>query len=113
LTWQNHVFGDSVKVIGVIGDRRIMQIVTCQPWIPPCIPATDAEIIDYLESLHFQRFEINPDVPMFFNEDLEIVLADVHVGNILRTEEKLVPIDVVMGIPGPELRKKIRQLIGV
>jgi hypothetical protein len=99
--------------MGVIGERRVMQIVTCQPWIPPCIPATEGEIIDYLESLCFQRFEINPGVPMFFNADLGLVLADVHVGNILRTKRKLVPIDVVMGIPGTELREKIRHLIGV
>jgi hypothetical protein len=50
---------------------------------------------------------------MFFNADLELVLADVHVGNILRTKKKLVPIDVVMGVPGAELREKIRHLVGV
>ena len=50
---------------------------------------------------------------MFFQTDLELLSADVHVGNILRNEQGLVPIDVVMGTPSAELRETIRSLIGV
>jgi len=50
---------------------------------------------------------------MYFHPRYEIVVADLHVGNVLRSEGKLVPIDVVIGKPGPELRAKIRHLLAV
>ena len=93
-----------------------MQIVTSQPWITEpefTPPPTECEIAEYLTSLRFQRFEVNPGVPMHFYRRYGIVIADLHVGNVLRSEGRLVPIDVVMGKPGPELRAKIRHLLGV
>jgi hypothetical protein len=103
-------------LIGITGEERLMQIVTSQPWITEpefTPPPTECEIAEYLTSLRFQRFEVNPGVPMHFYRRYGIVIADLHVGNVLRSEGRLVPIDVVMGKPGPELRAKIRHLLGV
>jgi len=93
-----------------------MRIVTSQPWITEpefSSPPTEREISKYLSSLRFLCFEVNPGVAMHFHRRYGIVIADLHVGNVLRSEGKLVPIDVVIGKPGPELRAKIRHLLGV
>jgi Serine/Threonine/Tyrosine Kinase found in polyvalent proteins len=116
LEWQNHIFGDDIKLIGVTGEESLMGIVTSQPWISEpefTPPPTECEIAEYLTSLRFRRFEVNPGVSMHFHRRYGIVVADLHVGNVLRSKGKLVPIDVVIGKPGPELRAKIWKLIGV
>ena len=116
LEWQNHIFGDDIRLIGLTGSDRLMRIVTSQPWIKEpeyAPPPTEYEISEYLKSLRFECFEVNPGVSMHFHRRYEIVVADLHVGNVLRSEGKLVPIDVVIGKPGPALREKIRRLLGM
>jgi predicted trehalose synthase len=41
-----------------------------------------------------------------------IVVADLHVGNVLRSKGRLVPIDVVIGKPGQLLKERIREAFG-
>jgi hypothetical protein len=113
LAWQNHIFRDCIKVTGTIGEKNVMQVVTCQPWIPTSRPATERQIADYLQQLRFEKFEINPGVPMYFHRYFKVVMADVHIGNILRHGGKLVPIDLVICKPDSQLRARIRELLGV
>jgi hypothetical protein len=44
---------------------------------------------------------------MYFHRRFGIVVADPHVGNVLRSKGKLVPIDLVIGKPGPALLARI------
>ena len=49
-----------------------------------------------------------PDVPLYFQPEMGIIVADAHDRNILRNESgRLVPIDLVIGNPGPELLDQI------
>ena len=52
--------------------------------------------------------ELVPSVPVFYQPDMGIIVADAHDRNILRNESgRLVPIDLVIGQPGPELLRLI------
>lgn len=70
LAFQNKIFGDSIRIAGVIFDEEQIQIVTIQPWITahPTTPnPTDDEIHGYLMGYGFHRvptFECSP-IPKF------------------------------------------------
>jgi hypothetical protein len=71
-------------------------------------PVLPAEIDAYFARLRFTRVEINPDVPLYFNKSMRIIVADANDRNILRTEEgKLAPIDLVIGAPERSLLSQI------
>jgi hypothetical protein len=69
------------------------------------------EIDIYFENLDFERVEVNPDVPLYFNQQMKVIVAivaDAHERDILRTEEgKLAPIDVVIGVPDDNMLHRI------
>jgi hypothetical protein len=114
LSYANALFGDEIRIVGVCGAKNVLQVITSQPWIPAnnAEPtATEEEIDDYFGSLRFRRVEINPGVPIFYNSDVGLIVADAHVGNVLRSQGRLVPIDVVIGKPGPDLFKRILETL--
>jgi Serine/Threonine/Tyrosine Kinase found in polyvalent proteins len=116
LCYANLLFGDEIRVLGVCVPQQVIQIITSQPWIPisASLPtATEEEIDTYFTNLQFCRVEINPDVPIYFNRDTELIVADAHPGNVLRYENRLFPIDVVIGKPGPEVLKNILERLQV
>lgn len=114
LHYANLLFGDEIRIVGVCGPTTVIQVITSQPWIPANAlepTATDDEIDVYFENLQFLRAEINPGVPIYFNRDTELIVADAHPGNVLRYQGRLIPIDVVIGKPGPEVLKRILEIL--
>lgn len=114
LGWHNALFGDDIRIEGITFVEENIEVITSQPWIVSDgkHPALQAEIDSYFEHLGFRRVEINPGVPIYFNERMNVIVADAHDRNILRTEEGiLAPIDVVIGIPNPDLLERIHRII--
>jgi len=113
LDWNNQIFGDDFRIIGVAFDKAQIEIVCSQPWItahPERSVPTDEEIESYFARFGFLRVALNPDAPLFFHERLHLLVADAHDQNILRDREgELSPIDIVIGRPGPELLSEIRR----
>jgi hypothetical protein len=50
---------------------------------------------------------------MYYHRRYKIVIADLHVGNVLRSGGKLVPIDVVIGKPGLPIQIQICKDLGI
>lgn len=114
LAWHNALFGDDIRLLGVILFENNIQIVTSQPWIVADERhfTTIEEIDGYFERLKFTHVELVPDVPLYFNDELCVVIADAHQQNVLTTEDgHLVPIDVVVGIPGERLLEQLRKAL--
>jgi hypothetical protein len=114
LSWQNHVFKDDIRIVAVTGDEKVMRIVTSQPYIFERVESPDVtleEIDQFFASRNFKKFSINPDAPWFFNHDLGIAIGDANTGNFIRdVEGDVVPIDLVIGYPGPALLELIKDL---
>jgi hypothetical protein len=117
LAWQNLLFSDDVRMVAVVGDPRILRVVTSQPYIFEDENAPDItldEIDQFFESRHLEKVSLNPEAPWFFNADLGIVIGDANPGNFVRdVNGEIVPIDLVIGKPGEALREKVRQVFGV
>jgi len=117
LHYQNNIFGDDIRIHGVLNDGEgHIQVVTSQPWISANAdrpnPTTE-EIEAFLKEHSFECALLNPDAPLFYSRALGLIVADAHDQNVLRDiEGNLVPIDVVIGIPGPSLLQEIVQWIG-
>jgi hypothetical protein len=114
LGWHNALFGDDIRIVGITFVEDNIEVITSQPWIVSDgkQPASQKEIDGYFEHLGFRRVEINPGVPIYFNERMNVIVADAHERNILRTEKgRLAPIDVVIGIPDPDLLERIHRIL--
>lgn len=112
LGWHNLLFGDDVRILGVILDEGNIEIVTSQPWIvaDPTHFTTLDEIDAYFAGLEFVRVELTPDVPLYFRRKPAVVIADAHQQNVLTTEDgHLVPIDVVVGVPSQQLLAQMEE----
>ncbi|MEO6787520.1 MAG: hypothetical protein ABI318_15425 [Chthoniobacteraceae bacterium] len=113
LSWQNELFGDDIRIEGVAFDESQLEIVTTQPWIVASASQpspTQAEIDAYFFDLGFRKAELVSDVPLYFHPELGMLVADAHDRNILRNESGvLVPIDLVIGRPGADLLRRIRE----
>lgn len=115
LTLQNELFGDDLRVEGVAHDEGQIELVTTQPWIiagsERPLP-TQGEIDAYFFALGFRHVELTADVPLYFHSDLGMLVADAHDRNILRNESGvLIPIDLVIGRPGPDLLRRIHHVL--
>lgn len=112
LAWQNRIFGDECRVIGVAHEEDQLEIVTSQPWInsDPRRPRPDQHELDaYFGGFGFVPVLLNPDAPLYFNVTLGLLVADAHNRNVLRTDTgELAAIDLVIGIPGLVLLGQIR-----
>ena len=76
-------------------------------------PTAD-EIEAFFKEHSFEPALLNPDAPLFYSRTLGLIVADAHDQNVLRDNEgNLVPIDVVIGVPGPALLREIFQRIDV
>jgi len=112
LNYQNSLFGDEIRIHGIIDDGEgHLQVVTTQPWISSNEEhpnPTDEEIKEFMKEQYFEPVLLNPDAPLFFSRELRLIVADAHDQNVLRDlDGNLVPIDVVIGIPGPSLLQEI------
>lgn len=111
----NHLFSDDVEIVGTIGKGSRIQIVISQKWIAEDNPGrdiTEAEIDLFFESRHFARF-ISDGAVAYYNQDLGIVACDAHVGNFLRSKNRLVPIDVILGTPTEAMSASIAEKFGI
>ena len=112
LKWQNHLFRDKILIVAIVGEAKIMRVVTSQPYIFEELDAPDItleEIDNFFEERRFQKILLNPDAPWFFNSDLGIAIGDGHPGNFIRdVAGELVPIDLVIGYPGAALLDRIK-----
>jgi hypothetical protein len=104
-------------VDGVLqAEGKRFHIVTSQPWIPedPDAPSpTLDEIEAYFEALKFQMFWLGPENPAFYREDLDVVARDAHEGNFIRSNGRLVPIDVIVGKPTESHLQSIADQLGI
>jgi hypothetical protein len=105
--------GDDFKILGVaLDDEEQVEVICSQPWIEPhptrSIPL-NTEINSYFGRFGFYRIPSLPDAPMFFHSELNLLVADAHDTNILRDPKgDFAAIDVVIGVPGPDLRKELQ-----
>jgi len=102
----NQIFGDNILLQGILATEGNVRIVTSQPWIAEngaLADITEADVVEYFESLGFQKSSV-ADVVAFYNKKLDLMVLDANLKNILRDfTGKLFPIDVVVGEPGSEI----------
>jgi hypothetical protein len=68
----------------------------------------EEEIIQYFTRFGFSRLDSYPNVPLFYHQGLQLLLADAHDTNIIRSVNgECAAIDVVIGRPGPRLRAEL------
>lgn len=117
LAWHNSLFGDDIRIEGVAHDESQIEVVTTQPWInadPHCPTPAQAEIDAHILNMGFQKVELVADVPLYFHEGLGLLVADAHDRNVLRNDRGgLTLIDVVVGAPGPDLLRRIREKLTI
>ena len=106
LIHHNQIFGDNILLQGILATEGNVRIVTSQPWIAEngaLADITEADVVEYFESLGFQKSSV-ADVAAFYNKELDLMVLDANLKNILRDfTGKLFPIDVVVGKPGSEI----------
>ncbi|MGA3172123.1 MAG: hypothetical protein ABSE62_14040 [Chthoniobacteraceae bacterium] len=115
LAWQNHIFGDDIRMIGVAYEDAQMEVVTSQPWIDvhEIRPnPTFEEIEQYMARFGFISTSFDRDTPLYFSRAHGLVAADAHDRNVLRDfNGNLIAIDLVIGPPGPHIRQKIDEFL--
>ncbi len=112
LAWQNYLFGDDIRIIGVCHDEEgQIEVVTSQPWIKENEfrpnPTTD-EIDEYMGRFGFVSTSLDLDAPIYYSAAYGLVVGDANDKNVIRDHAGvLVAIDVVIGPPGPSLLQSI------
>jgi len=117
LAWQNVLFGDNIRVLGVVAGEDHIEVVTSQPWISlhSSRPSPFQHEIDhYFQSLTFARVPWSSDVPLYWSEELNLVAMDAHMQNVVRDSTgQLVAIDIVVGQPGKVFLSQIKNCFGI
>jgi hypothetical protein len=115
LGWCNRLLGDNFRLLGIIYDGEQLQVVSSQPWISAheFRPHPDSSEIDnYFKHFGFVRASDNPDVPLYCTPDAGLLVVDAHDHNVIRDAKgELAAIDVVIGSPGPTLKREIEALL--
>ncbi len=113
LYWQNAIFGDDVRILAVtLDDEGHVQVVHSQPWVSadetkPTV-LTQVEIDEYFARSQFYPATLNPDAPLYYNREMDLIIGDAHEANVLRDlDGAILPIDIVIGKPGPQLCSEI------
>lgn len=116
LTFHNLLFGDDVRLLGCIFTGSHIELVTTQPWISAGNPptASQAQIDSYFEERRFARSSLFDQLPVYYSTGFDLVAMDAHPGNVLVSDKGFImPIDVVVGVPGPEFRARLRREQGL
>ncbi|MCB1093431.1 MAG: hypothetical protein KDL87_17970 [Verrucomicrobiae bacterium] len=93
--WANHLFGDDIRLVGIVATNAGPAIVTSQPFIEGGAP-TQEEVAEwfldqgYLPDGYFK----------WRHPESGAIIADAHPGNLVRTEWGLIPIDLQILNPG-------------
>ncbi len=114
LAWCNGILGDEYRIVGVLQNSDDVQVISSQPWI--CAhndPHPDRSEIDgYFGQFKFFPGWDNPDAPLYYNEKSNLVILDGHDHNVIRDfEGKIVAIDVVIGLPGKQVKVDIDKFL--
>lgn len=111
LAWQNQIFGDDIRILGVAYDDGQMEVLHSQPWISshPIRPNPFKEEIDaYMGRFEFVSTSLDLDTPVYFSKAHGLIAADAHDRNILRDGDGvLTAIDLVIGKPGESIKCRI------
>jgi hypothetical protein len=68
----------------------------------PIPEASEIDLFFFMEG--FQRVDIGTPTPFYFDSASGLLIGDARDENFIRsTEGEIVPIDLVIGYPGPEL----------
>lgn len=101
LAWHRHLFGFSIRILGVITPEAQMRIVTSAPWVSEKVLSDRTidqdEILAYLQSLGFTT------VPerefMYFHQALRVFIGDAHPGNFIKSDGVIIPVDLMIHEP--------------
>ena len=107
LILQNTVFGDDIRLLGIIDKARGMHVVTSQPDIVGA-EVTQDEICAFMAASGFARIDSvrlgHEDALAFFREADGLAVFDCHVGNFIKSGPDVVPIDLIVQRAEPVLR---------
>lgn len=110
LAWQNALFGDDIRILGLHFDDEGLQVVTSQPWIlyDESPLATDDQIAAYLNLIGLKRAALYPHGYFFYDGRSNIAVADAGPSNVVISNDgKIVAIDVVTGKPDGDHRQAL------
>ena len=106
LLLQNAVFGDDLRLVGIVDKARGMHVVTSQPDIVGEVVAP-AEIVAYMTDSGFESVPGvrlgHEDALAFLRSSDGLAAFDCHVGNFVKSGPHVVPIDVIVQHATPEL----------
>lgn len=106
LILQNTVFGDDLRLLGIIDKARGMHVVTSQPTIRGEV-VTLEEICAFMAAAGFARIDAvrlgHEDALAFFREADGLAVFDCHVGNFIKSGPHVVPIDLIIQRAAPVL----------
>ncbi len=98
----NRLFGDDIRLHGVLETASGPSLVTSQPFIPGTAPTLE-EIQSWFESNGYRSTGHN----RWIHAETGTEIADAHAGNLIRTEEgELLPIDLQVlnsGVSAPTI----------
>ncbi len=86
----NQLFGDDIRLHGVLETKRGPALITSQPFVSGDVPTPD-EVTQWFEANGYHSKGHN----RWKNDDTGVEIADAHVGNLIKTEDgELIPIDL-------------------
>ena len=92
LALHNELFGDDVRVLGVLCDsRNLLSIVISQVFLCGTRP-TDAHVRTFMHAAGFRQLGAEP---AFYRPHDRVAAFDAHTANFVRTQDETVPFDVI------------------
>lgn len=99
----NEVFGDDIRLEGVVRDQGKTRVVTSQPTAKGIVP-TEPEVRQFLTNQGFQEGEWNQQ-PAWYRAADNKLLTDAYPRNFSKTDAGMVPLDVQVAEAPAELRQ--------
>jgi Serine/Threonine/Tyrosine Kinase found in polyvalent proteins len=98
LAWHRHLFGFSIRIVGVITPEPQLRIVTSSPWVSEKVPSDRVieqdEISAYMQSLGFSQ--VRETGAMYFHDMLNVFIGDAHPGNFIKSDGVIFPVDLMI-----------------
>lgn len=111
LAWHNEIFGDDIRLHGMLTDTAGLRLVSSQPWIsshPDKLSPSQPEIDAFLMEFGFFRSAAYPDGFIYYNGEAELVIGDAQPANLLLDDQGFIhPIDLVIAVPEEAFLKKL------
>lgn len=109
LVLQNQYFGDVIDLVALVNCGAKLRVLTSQPHVAGD-PACYEEIQHWLFGLGFERFGSDGSIAWYRRLD-NLLVADAHEGNVIRSSAGLFAIDVNIMKPEGEILKAVMSLI--